>query len=367
MLSRRMFVTGGGMVLAGALSGVLAGCGQSGRTLVKVTDMGGTEVSVPNELRKTFCTNPIGTVDLYCLAPDLLAGWNFKPYGLAQSYIPEAYLELPSLGVWMGAGNTPNPEEIAQQDPDVLLCFWTADDNGRAMVEEVTRETAMPTLLVDYRLQSAPETFRFLGALFGREERAEELAAYCEEKIAYIADVVAGIPQDERKSIYLAQSSGGLSTDPVGSMHVDDALELCGVRNVADLPGTVGQGMGMPTVNIEQVAQWNPDAVLVSEYTMSDYRISDLYGEIRDSAEWRHVAAVKEGRVYSIPQAPFSWFGRPPSVVRLLGCLQLLKLLYPAHVEELDVREEARAFYDLFLNAELTDTKLDELLQNAGV
>ena len=146
-----------------------------------------------------------------------------------------------------------------------------------------------------------------------------------------------------------------------------DALEVVGVRNVADLPGTVGQGMGMPTVNIEQVVSWNPDAVLVSEYAMSDSQISNLYGELIDDRRWNLVPAVAEGRVYSIPMAPFSWFGRPPGVMRFLGCMMLLKLMYPKQAAELDIREEARVFYRLFFGHELTSSQLDGLLAHTGL
>ena len=354
-ISRRAFIAS----WAAATAMLVSGCsgGNSGASdTVAVVDMGGTEKHIPASISKVFCTNPIGSADVYCLDRDALVGWNFKPSG-GEGYIPQEYLDLPSLGVWMGAGNTPNPEEIAQQDPDLLLCFWTADDAGISMVEEIESQTSMTTMLVDYRLDAAPEALRFVGELLGCQDRAEELAAYCEEKIAQIQAVAAQVT--ERKSIYLAQSTGGLSTDPVGSMHVDDALELCGVDNVADLPGTVGQGMGMPTVNLEQIIQWNPDAVLVSEYSMTDSQMSDLYGEICADSGWQQVPAVRNGDVYRIPQAPFSWFGRPPSVARLLGCMMLQKLLYPQLTDDLDLEQEAADFYQLFYGCDIKDGLLD--------
>lgn len=369
-MDRRKFIIGSASCIAMLLtasSSALSGCSITSKSLQEVKDMGGREVYIPTKLERVFCTNPIGTADIYCLNPDLLVGWNFKPSGMSQYYIQSDYLELPSLGVWMGAGNTPNPEEIASQDPDVLLCFWTADETGTDMAEEIRSETSMPVLLIDYDLRNTPEMFRYLGNLFGCSERAEKLALYCEEKISWIQNVVKKVPQSKRKSIYLAQSSGGLSTDPVGSMHVDDALALIGTNNVANLPGTVGAGMGMPTVSIEQIIQWNPDAIFVSEYTMTDYKLSDIYSEIKTDRRWQQVECVKKGNIYSIPQAPFSWFGRPPSVVRLLGCLMLLKILYPSYVKSLDIRQEAKDFYSLFLNYSLSDKQLDELLTNTNL
>lgn len=102
-------------------------------------------------------------------------------------------------------------------------------------------------------------------------------------------------------------------------MHVTDALELINTENVADMPGTQGQGMGMPSVNLEQIINWNPDAVLVAEFSMSDSESSDIYGEIQQDAHWQNVACVASGELYRIPQSPFSWFGRRPRPCAFLG------------------------------------------------
>lgn len=377
-MDRRSFVSLGarwtaGALLLGAAGSALSGCaGLSGcaaltGNLRTITDMGGREVAVPESIGRVFCSNPIGTVDIYLLDPDLLVGWNFRPTGDNRKYIPEVYLNLPPLGVWMGAGATPNDEEIVRQSPDAILCYWTADDVGRDMADGVRDETGVPTLLIDYDIRSCSEMYRYVGPLLGREERAEELAAYCDEKLAYIRACTRAIPEADRKRVYIAQGVGGLSTDPVGSMHVTDALELINTDNVADMPGTAGQGMGMPTVNLEQIITWNPDAVLVSEYSMSDSESSDLYGEIVSDDDWANVPCVKAGAVCRLPQSPFAWFGRPPSAVRLLGCLLLLKLLYPAYTEDIDLVEETRAFYRLFHRIELDDEELTSILKTTGV
>ena len=376
-IGRREFVVRGAQIAAGAailgfsstaLSGCmgLSGCAVLQGNLRTVVDMAGREVAVPETIERVFCSNPIGTVDIYALDPDLLVGWNFRPTGDNRKYIPEVYLNLPPLGVWMGSGATPNDEEIVRQSPHAILCYWTADEVGCDMADGVRDETGVPTLLIDYDIRMCAEMFRYVGPLLGREERAEELAAYCDEKLAYIRACTAKIPEAERKSVYIAQGPGGLSTDPVGSMHVTDALDLINTGNVVDLPGTAGQGMGMPTVNLEQIIMWDPDAVLVSEYSMSDSESSDLYGEIVADANWRNVPCVRAGAVYRLPQSPFAWFGRPPSVMRLLGCLLVLKLLYPVYTEDIDIVEETRAFYQLFLRLELEDEELIAILETAG-
>lgn len=368
IVDRRQFVKAAAGMAFVAMAGVpLTGCDALRGRLRMVTDMVGREVAVAEEVSRIFCSNPIGTVDVYMLDPDALVGWNFRPVGDNRKYIPEVYLNLPTLGVWMGAGATPNGEEIVKQDPDAILCYWTADEVGSKMADEVRDQTGVPVLLIDYDIRSCAKMFRFVGDFLGCSERAEELAGYCEGKLAQIASLVEGIPEQERKKVYIAQGEGGLTTDPVGSMHVTDALALIGTGNVADLPGTEGQGMGMPTVNIEQIVAWNPDAVLVSEYSMSDSESSNTYGEILDDSRWRIVPCVANGRVYRLPQSPFAWFGRPPSAMRLLGCLLLLKVLYPEYSAGIDLVSEMRKFYQLFLRIDLDDAEIASILQATGV
>jgi iron complex transport system substrate-binding protein len=367
-LTRRRFVElFAGATVAGAAAPLLAGCADGDAARRLVTDMGGRAVEIPQNVGRVLCTNPIGTVDVYLLDPTLLVGWNFKPQAADAAFLDATALELPSLGVWMGAGSVPNAEEVLAARPDVLLCFWSTDEAGVRMADSIAAEMRLPVLLCDCNIERVVETYGFLGEVFGEplQERIATLSSYFAEKLDLIRSTVAHIPADELRSVFLSEGKGGLQTDPVGSLHVQDALNLLRTRNVVDLPGSEGQGMGMPNVSIEQIITWDPSAILVSEYSMSDTAKSDLYHEIRADANWNMVPAVAAGEVYQIPQSPFSWFGRPPSAVRVLGCLWLLCRLYPAQAEAagIELEAEVREFFSLCLARDLTEAESAALLK----
>lgn len=348
---------------------LLASCGTGGTPAAgtrTITDMGGRKVQVPLSIQKVFCSNPIGTADTYMLDPELLAGWNYKPAGEDTRYIKSKYLALPALGVWMGAGATPNIEEIRKANPDVILCFWTADSTGVQMADEIQKQAGVPVVLVDYDIRSSDKTFDFLGSLLNRTTRGQELSAYCRETLDKISAMAAAVPASGKKTVYIAEGKGGLQTDSVGSMHVQDTFDLLGCTNVVYLPGSAGKGMGMPSVSLEQVIKWQPDVVLVSEYSMSNSRKSTLYQEIRKDSAWKNVKAVKDGHVYRIPQSPFAWIGRPPSAARLLGCLWLGKLLY-GDKANVDVKAETVKFYRLLYGVNLTDQEVASILEYPGI
>jgi len=343
---------------------LLPGCARNApasKSTIEISDMGGRVVAVPQRIDKVFCSNPIGTVNIYGLAPEKLVGWNFVPSGNSAGYIEPKYLDLPALGVWMGAGATPNREEIARANPDVILCFWSPDQAGIDMADSIQEQTGIPVILMDYSITSTPEVFNLLGEYLDETERAAQLSQYCEQTLEKLKETVNAIPENERKSIFISEGAKGLQTDPVGSLHVQDALDLLHIRNVVDLPGTEGNGMGMPTVSPEQLLVWQPDAILVSEYNMGNNSMSNLVGEILSSRNWSNLNAVKNGAVYRIPQSPFSWFGKPPSAARLLGSLWLLDTLYPDYAKY-DINQETKDFYALFYRLDLTDTQPEQLI-----
>ena len=65
--------------------------------------------------------------------------------------------------------------------------------------------------------------------------------------------------------------------------------------------------------------------------------------------------------MYFLPKGPFSWFDRPPSFMKLLGLKWLLSIFHP-NIYQLDIEKEAKSFYKLFLNMELSDKQLTEIM-----
>jgi len=80
-----------------------------------------------------------------------------------------------------------------------------------------------------------------------------------------------------------------------------------------------------------------------------------------DDPRWRFLRAVKTRRVHLIPKAPFNWFDRPPSFMRILGVKWLASILHP-DLFPLDLLRETREFYALFLGVHLDDKALEDIL-----
>jgi iron complex transport system substrate-binding protein len=295
---------------------------------------------------------------MYMLAPDMMVGWNISPTNLEKKYIPEKYRSIVGLGGWFGKNTTGNVEEIIKRAPDVVLSVGDVDSAAIAEVERIQGLLHIPVVMVDGSLTASGDAFRYIGKLLKVEQRAEELASYCDGVVQEAKGVASRLADDRKVRVYYAEGPKGLNTDPSGSMHTE-VLDLVGGVNVAKVE--TQSDYGMSPVSLEQVLTWNPDVILVASDPAEE---SNVYEQITTGADWSTIAAVKNKQVYQIPRGPFDWFDRPSSPSRILGIRWLGNLLYP-DLYPYDMKAEVKKFYSLFYHLDLTDTQLGELMGRA--
>jgi iron complex transport system substrate-binding protein len=323
-----------------------------------MTDMVGRAVRVPHVIKKVYCTSPAGTVLVYVLAPEVLAGWNYPLTAMERAWIPEPYRSLPVLGGWFSTGATGNVEEIVRAQPDVILSMGTTDTLSVSQSERLQEQSGIPVLMMTGHLEDLADSFVFAGELLDREVRAAQLAAYARATMAE-ARRVAAEPVVRRMRVYYAQGPRGLETDPAGSYHTE-ILDLLRGVNVAEVGPGVGKGR--VTVSPEQILVWDPDLIIAGY--ISGQEPSLRLERLAADPIWGKLRAVKQGRVVVTPQVPFNWFDRPPSVNRLIGVKWVGRLLYPESFSG-DFRDEVRDFYELFYRIQLTDQQIADLLRHA--
>jgi iron complex transport system substrate-binding protein len=325
---------------------------------VTITDQAGREVTVPDPIETVYCASPMGTNLMYMLAPDMMVGWNITPTKLEKKYIPEEYRSVVGLGGWFGKNTTGNVEEIIKRAPDVVLSLGDLDSAAVSEAERIQGLLSIPVVMIDGDLVKSGAALRFIGGLLGVQERAEELAAYCDGIVQEADTIAAKLTDEQQARVYYAEGIKGLNTDPSGSMHTE-VLDLVGGANVAEVD--LQSDYGMSPVSLEQVLAWNPEVILVASDPAEE---SNVYEQITTGADWSTITAVEEKQIYQIPRGPFDWFDRPPSISRILGIRWLGNLLYP-DLYQYDMKAEVKEFYALFYHIDLTDTQLEELMARA--
>ncbi len=327
---------------------------QTMKTTHVITDMTGRTLEVPVTVSRVLSTAPPTTIAVYVLAPDKLIGVNFEPNKQnGNVYMPEKYRALPNVGGWFGK-QTGNFETFIAMNPDVILDGDVGVGNFKATLEE--RQQKFGTIpnvgVLDARNATRyDESIRFLGTLLGADEQAASLSEFYNRVLSKVTSRVADIPAGEQVRVYYAEGPKGLQTDPSGSMH-SELIELAGGVNVADCQ--IMPGMGMTPVSMEQVTKWNPDVIIVGD--------PGFYNSIYNDSLWAPIPAVKNHRVYLVPQSPFTWFDRPPGVNRIIGIPWIAKVLYPEKFGDMDLPALTKEFYTKFYHYNLSDNEVNSLL-----
>jgi len=325
-----------------------------------LVDMAGRTVIVPRKIHKVVAMSPTGMILIYTLSPELLAGWTYQPDPGELAFLPEPYKSLPVLGGWYGKNNTGNLEVIMKAHPDVMITM--GDPLGLSTTERVQEQTHIPVYYLDGSLNKLPEAYIKAGELLGNPARAAQLAAECRRTLDEVSSKIAAIPAAKRRRVYYAEGPTGLETEPGGSTH-SEALDFAGAANVAAVPKQ--QGYGHTPVSMEQVLSWNPDMVISGyDHTGAPGVPGDFYRSVWSNDAWKMVKAVKNREVYEVPQYPFCWIDRPPSVNRIIGIRWAANLLYPEVFHD-DMRAVTRQFYATFYHRTPTDTEHNQILATA--
>ncbi|BCS88979.1 iron ABC transporter substrate-binding protein [Pseudodesulfovibrio sediminis] len=314
-------------------------------------DMTGRVVAVPDRVQTVYAVSPPETMLVYALDPTLLAGLNFPLRG-CEKYIDTHTLNLPVIGGYFGQGKTPNKEKLVKLNPDLVI--GRKSNPMSEKFEQFLAKFNIPiaTIIID-RLDQYPEAFELTGAILNREARARKLADYTRATFSQVSEKTVSIPTAKRVRVYYAEGNDGLYTESNGSIHAE-LIPLAGGVNVHD-QGTVTR-YGRDKVTMETIIAYQPEVIFVEQPV--------FYDKIYSSPGWKSIPAVKNKRVYLIPKKPFNWFDRPPSFMRILGLKWVAQTLYP-DLFGLDMQQECRDFFHLFLQKDISPEDAAQLMSSA--
>jgi iron complex transport system substrate-binding protein len=173
---------------------------------------------------------------------------------------------------------------------------------------------------------------RIVADVLDKKSQGEELIAYAMKNRKLVADRLAGLDDIKRVPVYMANPD--LTTYGHGK-YTGLMMAKAGARNVADSVA------GFKQVTMEDVLTWDPAVIFVQE------RYPDVVSEIKTSAAWQTIDAVKNNRIYLMPEYAKAW-GYPMPEALALGELWMAKTLYPDRFKDVDMKAETDAYYRKF-------------------
>lgn len=203
-------------------------------------------------------------------------------------------------------------EAIVALEPDLVLGVTSMHAELQAPLEAAGQRVVM------LRNSTYSEVFSSLytvGELTGHAGTASELISDLESRTQAVVSKVETIPEDERKTVFWEIWDNPLMAAGSSSF-IGQSIEMAGARNVvADAQGD------WPQVSLEEVIERNPDVVISSNSHGGKQGI----GDIAQRPGWNQLEAVREGRLYLLPDDLLSRPG--PRVVD--GLEMVARLVYP--------------------------------------
>ncbi len=239
---------------------------------------------------------------IWAVARERLAGWPRKPSAEAMAALPSSAADLPELGALGGGGRPANLEALAALRPRLVIDYGDTDPENRALGDRMKARLGVEWRLIDGALTRIPEAIREAAGLLDAEQAAAGLAVEAARVLDRWRHAPAG------PAFYYARGADGLETAFRGSL-ATEVLEGAGWTNVAEGERDIGR------VTREQVVAWDPEAVVTMSPTFA--------AAVRQDRVWRTRRDGQRRRLLLLPDHPFGWIDRPPSVNRLLACAWL--------------------------------------------
>ena len=342
---------------------VVSGCGSkepeydplAGVETTTITDSCKRSVEVPAQITRIAPSGASAQMVLMTIAPEYLVGLSSSPSTLQMPYFPEEMWYLPTFGQFYGSKANLNMESLIAAEPQIIIDIG---DEKTTIVEDmasIQSQTGIPTIFLNGDLENLPSTYRTLGKLLGKEEKAEELASFVEKTLRLAEENRAQLSEEDMLRVFYGTGSSSLACNASGSSQAD-VIDLVGAVNAIQVPENEITNKGGGTiVNLEEVYTVDPDVFL--------FEAGGQYEEAADN-EWSELTGIANGSYYEIPNLPYSWMSSPPSVNRVLGVWWLGNLLYP-ELYDYDMVEVAQEYYQTFWGYDLTREEAEEMLANS--
>ncbi|GHV72816.1 putative ABC transporter substrate-binding lipoprotein YvrC [Spirochaetia bacterium] len=287
---------------------LLSACTQKSET-VTITDRAGNTIALPGERNRIISTAPSNT--------EILLGLGLGEKIIAADEFSAVLTGVPA-DIALIDFSYPDGELIVALDPDLIIA---AGHNQTVSGEDpfaLMKEVGIPVIYlpISKTIDGIYADIRFIGGLFGVEDRAEDMVREMKATVDGIAEIGASITT--KRSVYFEMAYPPYMVTIGRDNYITEMINTVGAYNVfADRPDWFTPG-------VEAIIDRNPDVILIM--TLFD---GDIVAELRNRPGFEHIAAVKNGAMYLIDVNSVS---RPSQHV-VLALEQMAHAVYPEAYE----------------------------------
>ena len=327
---------------------------------ITIIDHAGYEVVLPKEMNRIVTTSiyPFASVvTMYLGSAEKLVGIHPVSYSAAvNSTLGKIFPEIANASTDFMTGSDLNIEELIKLEPDVV--FYSA---GNEQEKELCDSAGIPCVAIsatkwDYDIiKTYDEWIALLSQIFPEQDKAQTVSDYSKEIYDMIQERVKDIPDEERtRVLFLFQYS-------------DTTMITSGKHFFGQYWATAGGGINVAedvpeensnaTISMEQVYEWNPDIIYITNFTPT--QPEDLYNNAVGGDDWSTVKAVQDGKVYKMPLGSYRSY--TPGTDTPLTLLWMANTMYPDLFADIDLTQEVKDYYMEIYGVELTDEDVEAM------
>lgn len=301
----------------------------------------GRRLTIDEKITKIAPSGSFAQVILLTYDPSLLVATADKISSKDASYYSFDVHKLPALGTFYGKKANLNKEALIMSSPQVVIDIGEIKGSKEEMIKDLDtlqKQIGIPVVFLESYLINTEKTYLRLSELLGNVQRAKELGSFSSEAISFANNLKAKITKPV--TFYYSTSNDGLNAIAQGNIH-GEVLELVGGVNVIKASKTTGENQ----VSLEQIILQNPQVIILGNKEAYDL-------VTKPKSPWASIDAVKNNKVFLVPNIINNWLDNPPSVNRIIGIYYAASILYP-QLANINLDEKAIEFYKLFYNYEL--------------
>ncbi len=310
-----------GAILIGGL--ILSGCGseknsspveiQQQQIFATITDDANRTVSIATKPTRIVVTSagflePLNAVGAVVVGrPD------------SKNQMPDWAKNLPSVGQVYQI----DTERLIACAPDLVIV-------NKGMNEKllpVLDENKIPALVVEMKTyDDVKRSIKMFATLSGEIQTAETLIQKMDGEIQ---STIERLPKDKLRVAILHSTAQGLTVQLDGSI-AGSIAKMFGWENVAAGMTSLEKNPDAAPYSMETLAAQNPEIIFVTSMGNIDEIKANMLQAISENAAWQSIGAVKNNRLYFLPQDLFllSPGLRYPEAVR-----KMAELIYPTEAK----------------------------------
>ncbi|MDY6964755.1 MAG: ABC transporter substrate-binding protein [Halobacteriota archaeon] len=339
-----------------------------------VTDMRGKEVKVPKDIKRVVTVSDglivgvmtvlgeeetIAGVGSSCIQRVFVYEYQTasgENYTYKDGMNPVTYLNpwIRDLPLIAQSGQAMNYETLAGLDPDVVIIrlgsctLRSADDGGVIKTIETIESLNIPLIVLygppcyeDPDISKISEEIRIIGQVFGKEDRAIELAKYLESVVEMVEERTKDISESEKPEVLMfglspkSRDAGG-----AGTVCGIDTIESYFIEDMVNAKNAYNDTGNRDILSTEQVLALNPDVIVLPTsygyHPPSELYTAPYYQNLQE------LDAVKNKRVLSLPWSPCNCAKRLEYPIDIMV---IAKAAYPERFDDIDLSKWLLEFY----------------------